>query len=126
MLRTPFDESESDPMPNQLRTRSSSAVVTPGSMLMVVSLTRLEVPVPPLNVIRYFWVWLDVLAMRMSLRQLESAPVRCPTEGMICAVGDGVERVEGVTGVTRFTETGTEVVGAAASDPTFPETTVEP
>jgi hypothetical protein len=50
MVRKPFDESPSEPMPYQLRTMSSSAVVAPGSMLMTVDFTgTVGSPLPRLN-----------------------------------------------------------------------------
>src|SRR5205814_3879027 len=48
--RMPFDESPSEPIPNQLRTMSSSAIVTPPSMLTVVTFSGIATsPVPVLS-----------------------------------------------------------------------------
>src|ERR1044071_1108294 len=110
MKSIPFDESPSEPTPNQLRTMSSSAVVAPASTVIVVCLSGAVVsPVPGLNVSVNFCGVAATLAMRMSLRQSELSPARWPTEGMTSAFAPSCGSAVGFTGVVRFTETGTDV-----------------
>src|SRR4051794_13938918 len=57
--------------------------------------------------------------MRASERHCELMPSRWPTEGMISELAEGVEIVDGETGVTTLMETGTVTGGLLSSAPTF-------
>src|SRR2546426_11940863 len=107
----PFEESPSEPTPNQLRTMSSSAVLAPASTRIVVCFTGvLASPLPGLKVSWNFCGVAPTLATRMSLRQSELSPARWPTEGITSALGLSCGSAPGFTGVVRLIETGTDVV----------------
>src|SRR6185369_5146980 len=123
MVSAPFAESPSGPTPNQLRTKSSSAVVAPASMLRNVCFIVLE---PLLNDSWYFCACAPMLARRMSLRQVDAPLARKPSDGTTSAVCDAPVSGCGETGVTTLMETGIEVVGAEPSARTFDETPAVP
>ena len=123
MVSAPLAESPSGPTPNQLRTKSSSAVVAPASMLSSVCFIEFE---PLLNESWYFCSCAPMFATRMSLRHVEPPLARKPSDGTTSALCDAPLSGCGVTGVTTLTDTGTEVVGAEPSRWIFDETPVEP
>src|SRR3954452_11745029 len=110
------------PEPNKLERMSSSAVVAPGSISIVVELPFC-VPSVAIGVKLsvYFIVCAETLATRTSDWKFELfAPLVCATPGMISESGCGVLRGTGETGVTTLTEIGTDVT-AEPLLPIFPE-----
>src|SRR5258705_3555299 len=57
--------------------------------------------------------------MRTSERHCELMPSRWPTEGMISELAEGVEIVDGETGVTTLIDTGMVTGGLVSRPPTF-------
>src|SRR5947207_12625869 len=106
MVSEPFAESPSGPTPNHVRTKSSSAVVAPPSMLTKVCFIELE---PLLNESRYFARFEPTFAMRMSLRQVDAPLARKPSDGTTSAVDEAPVSGCGVTGVTTLIDTGIAV-----------------
>src|SRR4051794_23234012 len=110
------------PEPKKLERMSSSAVVAPGSIVMVVELPDC-VPSVAIGVKLsvYFIVCAETFATRTSDWKFELfAPLVCATPGMISESGCGVLRGTGETGVTTLTEIGTDVT-AEPLLPIFPE-----
>src|SRR5512140_34447 len=114
-----------EPTPYQLRATSSSAVVAPASTVIVVCFTvaasAVIVEEEGVNVSAYCCLFRPTFARRMSDCHRELMPSRWPTEGMISTFANVVVFFVGVTGVTRLTETGTEIVVEPSTRAPLPE-----
>ncbi len=99
------------PVPNHVLSTSSRATVRPGSM-SIVACRPAEMPASPVGVkvSWYFTTCGEVFVTRTSDWNCEFTPLACATAGMINASGGGPDFGFGVTGVTRFTLTGTVLV----------------